>query len=124
MTYIFSSHQKENYVIEDDELGFESFIDLEDLLKYENQKSYVKNFDLMPISFHSHGGSLFVGMKQDNLDKIYYAIDSYEFKCLADNIFELLSKLKIVTVNYDFEKLDTNRLYKNWNKSFWRQKSS
>jgi len=124
MTHIFSSIEKENYEIDDDELSFESFIDLEDLLKYESQKSYIENFDLIPISYHSSEGCLFLGIKQDNLDKIYYAIDSYEFEFLADNIFELLSKFRLVTVNYDFEKLDTNKLYKNWNENFWRQKST
>ncbi|MBA6157202.1 hypothetical protein H3Z83_11825 [Tenacibaculum sp. S7007] len=124
MTHIFSSVKKENYEIDDDELSFESFIDLEDLLKYDSQKSYIEEFDLLPISYHGHGGSLFIGMKKDNLDKIYYAIDSYEFKFLADNIFDLLSQFRVVTVNYDFEKLDTNKLYKNWNEDFWRQKST
>ena len=77
----------------------------------------------MPISYHGHGGSLFVGMKKDNLDKIYYSIDSYEFKFLADNIFNLLSQFRIATLNYEFEKLDTNKLYKNWNEDFWRHKA-
>ena len=61
-------------------------------------------------------------MKKDNLDKIYYAIDSYEFEFLADNVYDLLSQFRVVTVNYDFQKLDTNKLYKNWNEDFWRQK--
>ncbi|WP_299715188.1 SMI1/KNR4 family protein [uncultured Tenacibaculum sp.] len=124
MTHIYSSIEKEKYNIDDDELSFESFIDLEDLMKYESQKQYVNNFSLIPISYHGHGGGLFVGLQKNNLDKIFYAIDSFEFELIADNIFELLSKFRLVTVDYDFKNLDTNKLYKNWHENFWRLKKT
>ncbi|MCE7990575.1 MAG: hypothetical protein HEP71_01290 [Roseivirga sp.] len=124
MTHIFCSLEKAKYQIDDDELSFEQFIDLEDLLKYDSQRYYLEKFGLMPISKHGHSGSLFVGMKKDNLDQIYYALDTHEFSFMADNIFELLSNFRLVTVNYDFETLDENKLYQNWREDFWRHKSS
>lgn len=123
-THIYSSKEKDIYEIDDDELAFESFIDINELSQNENQKSYIENFDLMPISYHGHAGSLLVGLEKNNLDKIYYMMDTFEFKFLANNIFELLSKFRLVTVNYNFENLDTTKLYKNWDENFWRQKIS
>ncbi|KAF9660120.1 MULTISPECIES: SMI1/KNR4 family protein [Tenacibaculum] len=119
-SFIYSSISKNDYSIDDDELSFECFIEPDELFENSSTIEYVRRTGLLPISYHGFNGGLLVGLKDDNLDKIYFTHDSEEIKFIANNVFELIEKIHIVTVLYDHPNLDVNKLYKNWGEDFWR----
>lgn len=120
VAHIYSNLEKSEYTIDDDELALEEFIDAHELFSNSTSKNYVENHGVLPISHHGYAASLVVGVNEQNQDLIYLMTDSTELKLLANNIFELLTKIHIVTVNYDFPDLDTSKFYRDFGEDFWR----
>lgn len=120
ITDIYSSTKKDFYTIDDDELSLEGFMELSDSFKFEGFKHYLTEYEVIPISYHGHGGTLMLGVGMENKDKIYLSMDSTELKFMHNNIFELLQKIQTIVTNYDVPDFDENKLYKKWGEDFWR----
>ena len=117
----YSSCKQESYNIDDDELAFESFKDIEELFKFErSNEGYLK--DLLFIANHGYSGGLLVGIGKDNKDQIFHNTDSTVITFMANNIFELIHKIELVECDFDTPPINTSSLYKNWGEEFWRIK--
>ena len=118
----YSTLTLKEYTIDDDELGFESFKELEEVLTFErSNRGYLEN--MLFIANHGYSGGVLVGIGEKNKDKIFHNTDSTVVNFVAENIFELINKIGLI--QYDFEEIpvNTHRLYKNWGEDFWRLKS-
>lgn len=99
------------------DLAFEGFMDIEDSIENRNNtEEWVEN-KAMPISNHSHGGTIVIGYSPKNMDKIFFEHDE-GLEPIADNIYTFLKDLDFV-VNQDFS---DRSIYKNWGENFWRIK--
>lgn len=55
-----------------EDLMFTGFMDVKEVFKnHKNTDTWVKN-GLIPISEHDHGGVILVGIKENNLDKLFF----------------------------------------------------
>ena len=117
---LYSSKEAGSVTEDDDEMAFESFKDLEDVLSFpRSNEDYLKGY--LFIANHGYSGGLLVGIGEDNMDKIYHNTDSEIITYKADNIFEILHKMHLVKYDFpSYPKVDTNRLYKNFGEDFWR----
>lgn len=104
-----------SYSIEGRDVLFEDFMEIENVFKYRNNsENWIEN-GVVPITLHSHGGTILLGVKQENSDKLFYEHDEGQI-LIEDNIFSFLRNLNFVcTENIDFE-----GIYKKWNENFWR----
>lgn len=118
---IYSSYELEEYTIDDDELGLESFKEVEEVFDFPpSNEGYLKGY--LFIANHGFFGGLLVGIEEENKDKIFLSTDSTVITFMANNIFEFIQKIKLVEYNFDTPGVDTSRLYKNWGEDFWRAK--
>lgn len=74
----------------------------------------------MHIAEHGWGTGFAVGVKEHNLDKIFYIPDTEEAFFLEDNIFKFISKFEICCRIDQLKEVDTKKLYKNYGETFWR----
>lgn len=115
----YSSLELNEYTSDDDELAFESFKEVEELLSFEpSNKGHLK--DLLFISNHGYGGGLLVGIGENNKDQIFHNTDSTTVQFMANNIFELIHKIGLVQYDFDPPSIDTSNLYRKWGEDFWR----
>jgi hypothetical protein len=93
---------------------FEDFMNVEEVLMYaKNCDTWVEN-NVIPISNHSHGGTILLGVGPNNSDKLFYEHDRGQV-LIEENIFSFLRNLTFV-LNIS----SINHLYKNWGEDFWR----
>ncbi|WP_010517971.1 SMI1/KNR4 family protein [Croceivirga radicis] len=107
----------EYYSEEGENLFFEDFLPVDNIFKYQsNSDSWVEH-GVAPITEHSHGGTILLGIKENNLDKLYF---EYErgLVLIEENIYSFLRNLKF-TFEYSESK---EKLYKKWGEDFWRVK--
>jgi hypothetical protein len=90
------------------------------LLGYGDEDMEMGLLRIAPISF---GGSIFVGIRENNMDKVILSLwDKFPvYETLADNIFEFIHNFKVLKTPED-ELIDAkySQLYKNWGEDFWR----
>lgn len=99
------------------DLAFENFTNIEDSIKNRNNtEEWIEN-KVMPISDHSHGGTILVGYSPENMDNLFFEHDE-GLELIADNIYDFLGGLDFV-VNQDFS---DKPIYKKWGENFWRIK--
>lgn len=97
------------------DLMFEGFMDIADSLMYrDNSDSWVEN-KVMPISSHSHGGTIVIGYSTENMDKLYFEYDQ-GLVLLENHIYSFIRNLNFVVLE-DFPKAS---IFKNWGEDFWR----
>jgi len=108
-----------SYYIYLDEKGndslFEDLMDLEDSLKFRNSSDIWVENSVMPITEHSHGGTILIGYSEANCDRLYYQYDD-GLKFVENNIYTFLRNLRF---EYNESYLKSN-LYKNYGDDFWR----
>lgn len=106
-------YEYKSKVLAGQNLFFEDFIPIENTFRYSrNSDSWIEN-GVVPISQHSHGGTILLGIQKNNLDKLYF---EYErgVVFIEDNIYSFLRNLSFV-LDYSGS---VERLYKNWNEDF------
>lgn len=117
----YSSVQMESYSSDDDEFAFESFKEVEEVLTFSrSNQGHLK--DLLFIANHGYSGGLLVGIGEENQDKIYHNTDSPVVNFIAENIYEVISKIGLIQYDFETPPIETNKLYKNWGEDFWRNK--
>ena len=120
---IYCSSELEEYSIDDDELSFESFKEIEDLFSFERSNTgYLEGY--MFIANHGFSGGLLVGIHNDNMDKIYMNTDSKDIIPVCENVFELIQKMQLVEFSFDDVEIEKDQLYSNWGENFWRVKGA
>ncbi len=101
------------------DLAFEDFMDIEDSIDNRNNtEEWIEN-KVIPISNHSHGGTILVGYSPENMDQLFFEHDE-GLEPIADNIYEFLKDLDFV-INQDFS---SSFIYKKWGESFWQIKEA
>lgn len=99
------------------DLLLEGIMDIESSLKYkDNAESWIEN-RLMPITSHSHGGTILLGYHDSNSDKLFFEYDEGP-QLIENNIYTFLRKLRF-KFNESYSK---ETLYKKWGENFWMQK--
>jgi hypothetical protein len=94
---------------------FEDFLPIENSLKYRDSSDFWIEQGVMPIGRHSHGGGIVIGIREDNMDKIFYNHDSH-FEFIEPNVFSFVRNLKWV----ESDSKDFGKVYRNWNEDFWK----
>ena len=96
-------------------LFFQDFIPIEDIFKYRSNSDTWVEHGVVPISEHSHGGTILLGIRNDNFDMLFF---EYErgIVFIEPNIYSFLRNLNFV-MEYAGS---TKKLYKNWGEDFWR----
>jgi len=117
----YSSLELDEYSIDDDELGFEAFKDLREVLTDERSNQGYLN-DLLFIANQGYAGGLLVGIGEHNKDQIFHNTDSTVITYMASNIFELIHKIQWIHYDFEIPPVKTSRLYKNWGEDFWRKR--
>ena len=116
---VFSSEDKINYSLDDDELCFERFKTLEELFK---ELHYLAEGleDFVSIATNCTDSSILVGIGKNNTDQIFYWGDSLETTFLATNIYEFLHKFLWIKDEVEPQKISLEKLFKRWGEDFWR----
>lgn len=115
----YSSSVLKDYTYDDDELSFDYFREVKEVLSSErSNEGYLK--DLLFIAHHAYSGGLLVGIGEHNKDQIFHNTDSTIITYMADNIFELLQKMQLVQYDAEEPPVKISKLYKNWGEDFWR----
>ncbi len=117
---LYTQMEKENYSSDDDELAFESFKEVEQILSFlPSNEEHLEGY--LFIANHGYWGGLLVGIGEENKDKIFWNSDDTTIHYMAENIFELLQKFQLVKYHFIEQPLvDENKLYKLWGEDFWR----
>lgn len=76
----------------------------------------------MFIAKHGFDVGFAVGIKEHNLDKIFYIPDSEEAFLLEENIFKFISKFEVFLDPDLLKESDLPKLYRNYGEKFWRLK--
>jgi|GEM_PF-2502234 len=120
---LYSSIEKENYSIDDDEFAFESFKEIDEVFSFpRSNKGYLKGY--LFIAHHGYSGGLLVGIEEHNKDKIYHNTDSTVIEYIAENIFELIQRIQLVKYHFrEYPEVNEADLYKLWGEDFWRVKN-
>lgn len=118
---LYSSLKLEEYTIDNDELSFDSFMELEKVLKLHSRNPRFLE-EYLFIAEQGYSDGLMLGIGQENQDKIYHNNDTESPEFFANNIFEFLSDMKLVHYDFDEAPVDTSKLYKNWGEDFWRKR--
>ncbi len=96
-------------------LMFENFIELENMFKYCKNSDVWEENEAIPITSHSHGGTILLGLSGDKTDKLFYEYGN-GLQFIEETVYSFVKRLNCV-IDYDG---DTSRLYKNWGEDFWR----
>jgi hypothetical protein len=117
----YSSSDLNEHTYDDDELSFDYFREVEEVLSFErsNEGHLV---DLLFIAHHGYSGGLLVGIGENNKDQIFHNTDSTVVTYVANNIFELIHRMELVQYDSETPSVQTSKLYKNWGEDFWRVK--
>ena len=105
------------------------FYNIEDVFEHHHTLMGYGDEDIengfLRIAAVSIGGSIFVGINGENIDKIILSLwDKFPlYEVLSNNIFEFIQKFKQKPIPEEYL-INTkfSQLYKNWGEDFWRVK--
>ncbi len=110
-----------------DFISIDSMVDIDEMVLEGNNS--IGNCVAIASSNDPGRGGLLLGIDKDNCDKIYKwrwealrdheSADPYE---ISENIYDFVLKLKSTFMWNG--RIDSSKLYKNWNEEFWRMKDS
>lgn len=119
LTPFYSRRLIENPTIDEDELAFESFKEIEEMLSFNRTHTNLPD-GMLYMSNHGYSGGFLLGISDDNFDMIYHKVDGGKVTFEARNIFELISRMSCVEFQFDTQEVHTKDLYKSWDEDFWR----
>lgn len=104
--------------------AFESFYSPKDMFKMytELKGEWIDDEGYMYIAEHGWGTGFAVGIKEHNMDKIFYIPNAQEAFLLEENIFRFISKFEVIDESDELAVFDFNKLYKNYGEVSWRLK--
>ena len=100
---------------EGEDLMFEDFLPIVEMFNnHKNSDSWVEN-GVIPISSHSHGGTILLGIHSSNMDKLFYEHDrGLEF--IENDIFSFLRNLTFIME----QTVEKDKVIKKWDKEYWQ----
>lgn len=103
------------YVNKDgNDILFEDFLEIEKVFEnHRNSDTWVAN-GVIPISSHSHGGTILVGYHISNMDKLYFEYDR-GLELIEQDIFSFLGNLIFISES------DDNKIVKKWGQDYWEK---
>jgi hypothetical protein len=107
-------------------LVFDTFIDIEMSVNvFLEEKEFCndeRKKNMLNIGVAGPSGGIYVGLKGEESDRIYF-IGDLDMYLIAANIFEFVRALEFVSNAENpeiMEKVPYEKLYLNWNETFWR----
>jgi len=105
--------------IDDDELSFESFKEVDEMLDF-NASHTRKPEGMLFIANHGYSGGLLLGIDESNRDCIYHKAEGGDIVFEANNVFDIVRRLTYVEDQLGPVEVNSKQLYKNWGEDFWR----
>ncbi|KAF9660122.1 SMI1/KNR4 family protein [Tenacibaculum sp. ZH5_bin.1] len=97
--YKYEAHEIKNM-----DLMFTDFLDIEQVFESYNNNDIWFDNGVVPITEHDHGGTILLGIREENQDKLYFEY-SNGLEYIENNIFSFLKNLKFV---FDYDEVKEN----------------
>ena len=117
----YSKTAKEMLTDDHEELALEGFMSVEEVLSYpRSNEDYLEGY--LFIANHGYAGGLLLGITGENRDKIFHNTDTTIITYMAENIFELIQRMHLMTSHLPWYKphIEPVTLYQNFGEGFWR----
>lgn len=96
-------------------LMFEDFMEVESMFKYCKNSDVWEENGAIPITSHSHGGTILLGISGEKTDNLFFEHGN-GLQFIEENVYSFVKHLyRVLSYNGD-----TSRLYKKWGEDFWR----